>query len=430
MLGLQILQHQSPCYRRALLDIVVRVNSVPPVQPIHAIFVVDTSLSMSGHRLAMVKRSLASICQLLNPRDRVTLIRFSDMADVQLAYVQLDALGLAQVTACIHRLECSRGTNLEMALRVAATTTMIPGHSNEQTMVLLLTDGEATVGARDQATLYAIVQDRGVGAKWFTAGYGTRHNLPLLVSLAQVGKGSYYLIQEDEHVPAAFGHAVGSVMSHMYSHTQLYVTSPMVGALVDGQPYHSTIANGSLVVELGDLASESTKHILVALPVSPDTPPFEVRAHLFALPPLVRPLVDVEVTHIVATGGSSIVIQPVVEAERLRLNAVVLLQQFAQLLPGEDPPESLLVEAAYCLQHLPPDNTPTHYMVVYEALKTALGCSTEAAAMHVANLAYVHMHQQGLAMGRRQEILYSNTLQATMSAAATHLTQTADEDPV
>lgn len=75
--------------------------------------------------------------------------------------------------------------------------------------VLLLSDGQPTIGLRDTEALAAMMQemlpddgtpDQPTAVRVHTFGFGTDHDPHLLGKLAEVGRGNYYAIEEPHQV--------------------------------------------------------------------------------------------------------------------------------------------------------------------------------------------------------------------------------------
>lgn len=102
--------------------------------PLDVVLVADTSLSMAGEPLERARSLAAGIVAGLSPRDRVSLIAFSD------AIESWD--GKDKVAAAIRGMHAHGRSNLEAALDEAAGR--LRGSANG--LLVLMTDGQPTVG--------------------------------------------------------------------------------------------------------------------------------------------------------------------------------------------------------------------------------------------------------------------------------------------
>jgi len=144
VVGLFVAAGPSP-FRNGLqlLQFGVQARQVDHVErpPTHLTLAVDVSSSMRwGGRLEMVRRAMDQLTRQLGPADRVSLVSFSENADVLIEDVGCKEAD--QFRAAVATLTCQGSTNLGAGLRAAyAVTHHIAGDSTPRTRVVLLTDG-------------------------------------------------------------------------------------------------------------------------------------------------------------------------------------------------------------------------------------------------------------------------------------------------
>ena len=154
--------------------------------------VIDTSGSMQGEKLEQVRRALFSILENLQPEDRFELVTFSSNARAlfgQLAGAS-DAGRIEEARRLVGSLSASGSTNINDALMLAMTElSNTPGDS--PSMVLFLTDGQATAGTTDSNAIVAnVVAANEIGARVFSFGVGDSVNTRLLDELGRQTGGS------------------------------------------------------------------------------------------------------------------------------------------------------------------------------------------------------------------------------------------------
>mmetsp|Transcript_55405 Transcript_55405/g.113280 ORF Transcript_55405/g.113280 Transcript_55405/m.113280 type:complete len:604 (+) Transcript_55405:169-1980(+) len=140
--------------------------------------------------------------------------------------------------------------------------------------VFLFTDGLANVGiinteelvqtlgqALDKPTIGA---GAGAGVRVQTFGFGSDHSEALLGELARHGAGSYYFVEKEEAVPAAFGDALGGLLSVAAQNaTMLFKPAPGMEMRAVHTPYKTrTEPDGSWSITIGDMLSEDKKDFL------------------------------------------------------------------------------------------------------------------------------------------------------------------------
>jgi Ca-activated chloride channel homolog len=170
--------------------------------PLHLTLVVDLSGSMRGEPIDRVRAGLLRMRDGLEPDDRITLVGFSDEATVLVEYAAPDSIELATTIA---GLEPVGGTNIYAGLREAYAQVdahALPGWQNR---ALLVSDGRATVGLTSAAKI------QGLAASWAEFGYGlttiglgNNFDVELMRTLAEVGSGSFYYIEDYAAVEEVF----------------------------------------------------------------------------------------------------------------------------------------------------------------------------------------------------------------------------------
>ena len=165
------------------------------ILPRDIVMVIDTSGSMRAEgKLEHAKRSARHLLAGLRAQDRVNILRFS--SEVVPFADQPVALGdgtLPQLEAFVDGLEARGGTALGEALQLAARTSRVEGRVQ---MILLLTDGQPTVGERNRETLVGYGRALGEqGLRVFSFGVGTELDTGLLRGIAAAGRGEAELFR-------------------------------------------------------------------------------------------------------------------------------------------------------------------------------------------------------------------------------------------
>jgi Ca-activated chloride channel family protein len=155
-------------------------------------FVVDASGSMDRpSRLPLAKQALALLAGELRESDSVSIVVFGSES-----HVVLQPTSAAQrdtILQAIDSLGIEGATNIEGGLQMAyelAAKNFKPGAINR---VILLTDGEANIGATGPDSILQTIQDqRAQGVLLSTVGFGMGdYNDPMLERLADAGNGNY-----------------------------------------------------------------------------------------------------------------------------------------------------------------------------------------------------------------------------------------------
>jgi len=162
------------------------------------VFVLDTSGSMAGEKIQQAKAALRYCLQRLGNRDRFGLVTFSSEARKfrdELATIA------ARDEAIYHvdRLEATGGTNINEALLSAAD--LLSGNQNENGMIIFLTDGLPSAGARDEGEIRRNIKNANRnGVRLFSFGVGFDVNTRLLDGLAKESHAFSDYISPQENI--------------------------------------------------------------------------------------------------------------------------------------------------------------------------------------------------------------------------------------
>jgi Ca-activated chloride channel homolog len=200
-MGMTLLTYRSPNEDGFFMLIVT-----PPDQagsetaiPKDLVFVLDTSGSMGGDKIAQAKEALRFILDNLSPDDRFAVIAFSDYNEAlqtALTTVTPENIGLAK--NWISNIAAGGGTNIDDALLLGFS--LFEDNQRPQFLVFL-TDGEPTVGEQDPVTIAAhAASANATGARLFSFGVGNNVNTVLLDQLAQENRGTTTYVLPGENL--------------------------------------------------------------------------------------------------------------------------------------------------------------------------------------------------------------------------------------
>ena len=171
------------------------------VLPKDVCFVVDTSGSMAGEKIAQAKRALKFCLANLNPRDRFNIISFAhEPWSFRSGAVPADPEAVAEANKAIEHFTANGGTNINDAV-LSALKTDSPATEGTPYLIVLLTDGQPTIGVTDPQAILANV--RGANAKavrLFVFGVGNDVNTKLLDRLAEENRGARDYVGESEDI--------------------------------------------------------------------------------------------------------------------------------------------------------------------------------------------------------------------------------------
>ncbi|MBN2525450.1 MAG: VWA domain-containing protein [Deltaproteobacteria bacterium] len=161
-------------------------------------FVVDNSGSMSGAPLNASKALIKQALSHMNPKDRFTVMRFSDdvssLSQTPLANTTENVAAAMQYVDEMHGMG---GTQMLSGIRRA-----LEGTTPEERVriVFFLTDGYI---GNDAEILNAVREENTAKARLFSLGVGSSVNRYLLSGMARLGRGKMMVMRHDED-PAPF----------------------------------------------------------------------------------------------------------------------------------------------------------------------------------------------------------------------------------
>ncbi len=243
--------------------LILKGQSTVQRQPVHMVFVVDISDSMSeGRKLETVKQSLQFVTSLLTQEDMVSLITFGDEAEILLK--QVPASEQTPILGKIRGLKTKGYTNMSGGLMCITDCLSALDRPNMKTGVLLLTDGHANKGVSDVAGLKGIVRrlvELHSSLTLTTIGYGHDHQVDLLRDMAESGGGSYNIVYTLESVATTFGEVLGGLTTVVAQNVE--VRFPAHVELKTGYAIRTNPAQEQ-IVRVGDVYADNEIIILFA----------------------------------------------------------------------------------------------------------------------------------------------------------------------
>jgi Ca-activated chloride channel family protein len=215
--------------------------------PLDLVLAIDVSGSMRGDPIEYVRRGLSRMINALDPADTVTIVTYSDFAQVAIEDGSLaDREGLQ---ATIDAISAQGATNIHDGLFNAFQIAEAHQAPGREARVVLLSDGVATSGIRGAARLTAMAEAyarQGIGIT--TIGVGESFDVELMRAIGEVGAGNFYFLEdaaaveevfEEEIatflVPIALDVEIDVVMGAGYEVRRAYGTNGWRGGLRSGE---------------------------------------------------------------------------------------------------------------------------------------------------------------------------------------------------
>lgn len=248
--------------------------------PVDIMVALDVSGSMGGGKLDLCKSTLELLLRQLAPGDSFGLVSFSDTAVIEVPAGKLTVAKRDSALQTVKSLRTRGSTNISAAIGMAAQELFAMPQHNEVQSLFLLTDGQANNGITsadglEELTKNCLVQKDRAPIPMHCFGYGCDHDDALLRRLSSaIPGGSYYFVQHDSAVAAAFGDALGGILSVVAQNAVLNITIPPsareMGVKIQ-EVYHENkirLDDWNYKVTIGDFYSEESRDVLFLIELS------------------------------------------------------------------------------------------------------------------------------------------------------------------
>jgi len=244
-------------------------RNIPP-PPLNLCLVIDRSTSMSGARMDTIKSAAIELLRQLKAEDRLSIVTFSDRAEVILSGGQGDRQ--RELQADIHMLRAGGGTEIYRGLEAGYKEVLryaSPQHVNH---IILLTDGR-TYGDEERSLLLAHkARQRGIGIS--SLGIGDEWNDEFLDKLANATGGSTTFVARSKDI-SNYLHEKFHALARAYANQVVYHYSSEENAQLQYafrlQPSVMPIENSGSSLMLGQIPLDGSLQVLLEFLVYPIT---------------------------------------------------------------------------------------------------------------------------------------------------------------
>lgn len=174
-------------------------------KPIHLVFLVDTSGSMqSADKIGLLKKSLKLLVNNLQEDDTVAIATYAGWTEKVLEPTSAEDTG--RIFDALDRLEANGSTAMSSGLQLAYDMAYEQLDDDSVTRVIVLSDGDANVGASSHDEILRQIGDRArEGVTLSTIGFGMgNYKDTTMEQLANKGDGNYYYIDTLEQAEKVF----------------------------------------------------------------------------------------------------------------------------------------------------------------------------------------------------------------------------------
>ncbi len=185
------------------------------------VLVADTSGSMAGEKMDQCRKALKFVIDALNPNDRFSLVQFNtDAESFNGELLEATADNKAKARTFIDDLDARGGTNIGEALSTGLTILNSKTDVGRPAYLVLMTDGQPTVGITESAALIDSVKPKR-DVRLFDFGVGYDVNTMLLNKLAEGHHGTAQYVEPDESLEVALSQFYNKVKSPVLSDVKL-----------------------------------------------------------------------------------------------------------------------------------------------------------------------------------------------------------------
>jgi hypothetical protein len=188
------------------------------------ICLLDTSGSMKGEKINLLKNSFANIMDYLDDKDRMSIVTFSNTADRLTPLLRMSKQNKDKTLEAIKGISASGGKDITSAMRVALSIMKQRRMVNTVTSILILSDGldkEAELGVKDLLNHYSTSMKETFTIT--TLGYGKDHDPQLMTALCQMKDGTFYFIDELDTVDEVFVDCFGKLISVVAEKVTMFI---------------------------------------------------------------------------------------------------------------------------------------------------------------------------------------------------------------
>ncbi len=234
--------------------------------PLDLAIVVDRSGSMKGKRLQNALAAASGMIRRLREGDRVSVVAYNTSAEV---VVPTATIGVGSREALVEVVEkITAGGDTCISCGITTAMNLLSNGPDRVNRILLLSDGEATAGVKDEPGFREIAaRCRRMGTSITSIGVDVEYNERVMASLAQESNGRHFFVEDASGLPAVFDEELDS-LSKTVAQSAEVVLDLAPGVEVVRVLDRSFRRDGTrAVVPMGSFAAGETKTVLAQIRV-------------------------------------------------------------------------------------------------------------------------------------------------------------------
>jgi Ca-activated chloride channel homolog len=262
-------QSAIPVSSHSNIDLLVSFSSDANHQtetrrPLNLSLVIDRSGSMAGTPLRNAIQAAQKLVDYLTPEDILSIIVYDDFVETILPPAPVQSSD--SIKELLSKISAGGCTNLSGGWLRGCEHVKTQRSTEHLNRVLLLTDGQANVGIRDNATLINTAKEQAEqGIATTTLGFGTYFNEDLLIGMANAAGGNFYFIQSPDDAADVFRIEVESLLA--IAAQNLTVTYEPPSFLTSSQLSNYRMHQSEMMLD--DVYTTEAKQLAIALSIEP-----------------------------------------------------------------------------------------------------------------------------------------------------------------
>ncbi|CAH2049710.1 unnamed protein product [Thlaspi arvense] len=243
-----------------------------PRAPVDLVTVLDTSGSMAGTKLALLKRAMGFVIQNLGPNDRLSVVAFSSTARRLFPLRRMSDTGKQQALQAVNSLVANGGTNIAEGLRKGAKVMEDRREKNPVSILVPPSNNQLPV-----APSLSIQGNNGATFKIpvHAFGFGSDHDASLMHSISEISGGTFSFIETEAVIQDAFAQCIGGLLSVVVKELRVCMEcihpTLSLGSLRAGSyPNHVMPDRRAGWICVGDLYADEERNFLISVNVPKD----------------------------------------------------------------------------------------------------------------------------------------------------------------
>jgi len=252
--------------------------------PIDLVTVLDVSGSMSGTKIALLKRAMGFVIENLSSSDRLSVVTFSSTARRIFPLRRMTVAGKQEALQAVNSLVPNGVTSIAEGLRKGAKVFADRRWKNPVGSIILLSDGQDSsinssslnLGTDDYRSLVPNTIHRsssmGQHIPVHAFGFGVDHDATAMHTISEISGGTFSFIEDEDVIQDAFAQCIGGLLSVVVQELQVEVECVhprlQLGSVKAGSYQTSTIGSGKMAtIKVGDMYAEEERDFLVTVNV-------------------------------------------------------------------------------------------------------------------------------------------------------------------